>query len=151
MRILVFLAGLLMACRGEAAEVKAVDGDSLVIGERRIRLLGIDAPEYSQTCGDKDGYDYPCGQDSLRFMQELLAKGQVECKTVQKDIYKRDLSICYVNGEDINRKMIENGRAVVYRTDDTEYLAAEESARVNKRGVWQGKFMKPELYRILMK
>ena len=36
------------------AKIKAVDGDSLVWGDLRIRLLGLDAPEYRQTCGDQD-------------------------------------------------------------------------------------------------
>lgn len=33
-----------------AAPAIAVDGDSLEIGSRRIRLMGIDAPEYDQFC-----------------------------------------------------------------------------------------------------
>lgn len=84
-------------------------------------------------------------------MQKLIASEKVECRKKQQDIYKRDLSICYAGGRDINRLMLENGWAVVYRSDNPDYLAAEENARRNKRGIWQGKFMKPELYRILMK
>lgn len=151
MRLLIWGLVLLAVFPAYGAEVKVVDGDSLVIEGRRIRLQGIDAPEYSQTCGDKEGYDYPCGREALKFMKQLVQSGKVECQKIQKDIYKRDLSICYVNGEDINYKMIEYGWAVVYRTDNVDYLEAEKSARLTKRGVWQGKFMKPELYRVLMK
>ncbi|TIT92457.1 MAG: thermonuclease family protein, partial [Mesorhizobium sp.] len=37
------------------------DGDSLTLGTERIRMRGIDAPEYTQTCR-KEGADYPCGR-----------------------------------------------------------------------------------------
>lgn len=52
---------LLLGAGNAAAEVRAVDGDSLVAEGRRVRLLGIDAPEYAQTCGDARGCDYPAG------------------------------------------------------------------------------------------
>ena len=38
---------LLLGAGNAAAEVRAVDGDSLVAEGRRVRLLGIDAPEYA--------------------------------------------------------------------------------------------------------
>lgn len=127
---------LLLGAGNAAAEVRAVDGDSLVAEGRRVRLLGIDAPEYAQTCGDARGCDYPCGREALAFLQKLIASEKVECRKKQQDIYKRDLSICYAGGRDINRLMLENGWAVVYRSDNPDYLAAEENARRNKRGIW---------------
>ncbi len=133
------------------AKIKAVDGDSLVWGDLRIRLLGLDAPEYRQTCGDKDGNDYPCGLEALNYLKGLVNSGRVKCRRIKKDIYGRDLSICHVNGKDINREMIASGWAVAYRTKKEKYLAAEREAKRKYRGMWQGKFMKPELYRILTK
>lgn len=38
-----------------AAPAIAVDGDSLEIGSRRIRLMGIDAPEYDQFAKEQWG------------------------------------------------------------------------------------------------
>ena len=134
-----------------AADVRVSDGDSLVMQGRRIRLQGIDAPEYHQTCGDKNGLDYPCGLKALEFMQMLVKGKKVVCKKLATDIYKRDLSECFANGENINLKMLENGWAVLYRTDNPRYIAAQNQAEKSKIGLWQGKFMKPELYRILMK
>lgn len=133
------------------AKVKAVDGDSLVMNGRRIRLLGLDAPEYHQSCRNKKGDDYPCGKEALNYLKRLVSGGKVNCRRIKKDIYKRDLSICYVNGKDINREMIASGWAVAYRTKKEKYLEAEKYAKRKRRGMWQGKFMKPELYRILTK
>lgn len=150
MKILCFLSLLCLAVSAEA-KPKVVDGDSLVWNGRRIRLLGIDAPEYRQKCSDKDGKDYPCGLEALKFLKKQVAQGKFHCRKVAEDIYKRDLSICYVDGEDVNRKMITNGWAVAYRTKKSSYLKAEKNAKEKRKGIWQGKFMKPELYRILTK
>ena len=37
------------------------DGDSIKINNRKIRLVGIDAPELKQTC-IKEGEENPCGE-----------------------------------------------------------------------------------------
>lgn len=38
-----------------------IDGDTLAKGGERFRLLGIDAPELSQTCV-RGGESWPCGE-----------------------------------------------------------------------------------------
>ncbi len=63
----VLLSVALLAFPAVAAEPIAgrpsiTDGDTLVIRDTRIRLHGIDAPESAQTCKDKAGKDYHCGQ-----------------------------------------------------------------------------------------
>ena len=147
----IFVGWVLLSFPAMAADVKVSDGDSLVMQGKRIRLQGIDAPEYNQTCGDKDGFDYPCGKKALKFMRRLVKGKKVSCNKIATDIYKRDLSECFANGENINLKMLANGWAVVYRTDNPEYIKAQNQAKKAKKGLWQGKFMTPELYRILMK
>ena len=56
-----------------AAPAIAVDGDSLEIGSRRIRLMGIDAPEYDQFCKKNNGELYPCGQLAADYLKTLIA------------------------------------------------------------------------------
>ncbi|MFN7308848.1 MAG: thermonuclease family protein, partial [Acetobacteraceae bacterium] len=36
-------------------EARAIDGDTLQVGDTRLRLHGIDAPELRQTCEDSAG------------------------------------------------------------------------------------------------
>lgn len=57
-----------------AAPAIAVDGDSLEIGSRRIRLMGIDAPEYDQFCKKNNGELYPCGQLAADYLKTLIAE-----------------------------------------------------------------------------
>ena len=49
------------------AEKYVIDGDSLTIGDKEIRLIGIDAPEYNQTCFDDNNSEYDCGQEAYMF------------------------------------------------------------------------------------
>ena len=45
----------------------ALDGDSLVIKKIKIRLNGIDAPEFSQECLNAKSQQYQCGLVSKNF------------------------------------------------------------------------------------
>ena len=130
------------------ALIKAVDGDSLTDGETRIRLDGIDAPEIFQTCRNNKGEEYACGQEAYLYLQRLTADHDVHCSCLpQKDKYNRDLCECFVGDLSLNQKMVEAGWALPYRTE--KYAAQQNSATVQKRGLWQGKFMRPALFRAL--
>ena len=48
---------LLLPLQGAAQElVSVIDGDTLEVSGRRVRLFGIDAPEIKQKCKDIDDY-----------------------------------------------------------------------------------------------
>ncbi|MCQ2734555.1 MAG: thermonuclease family protein [Alphaproteobacteria bacterium] len=130
------------------AEIKVIDGDSLEIGKRRIRLNGIDAPEFSQMCKNQNEIEYDCGQKAMEFAANFLQNGHPECQCLpQKDKYGRELCECFVNGKSLNKALVSSGWAVMYR--ETAYQTAQDEAQEHKRGLWQGKFMRPALYRIL--
>ncbi len=152
MRTLIYavVLGLLPMSLAAAGRIKVVDGDSLFIGSREIRLSGIDAPEYHQLCLDKDGFKYECGKEARKALARL-AGPDLKCRTLVRDKYKRDVAVCESNGINLNRKMVEDGWAVAYKRYTDEYDAAEKRAKKKHLGIWQGKFMKPELYRILRK
>ena len=97
-----------------AAPAIAVDGDSLEIGSRRIRLMGIDAPEYDQFCKKNNGELYPCGQLAADYLKTLIAEKNITCRIHKQDKYKRDLCTCYAETTDLNAEMIRAGYAVVY-------------------------------------
>lgn len=133
-----------------ASEVTVKDGDSLEIGDRRIRLDGIDAPELTQICQNTRGEDYECGIDSLHYLENLVGQRDVDCKCLsQKDRYKREICECFADGISLNGAMVAAGQAIAYR--DETYLKEQENAEKNKLGLWQGKYMRPAIYRILHK
>lgn len=131
--------------------IYAVDGDSIKLREQNVRLAYIDAPEYYQTCKDSKGKEYNCGIKAREKLERLMKLGELSCKTIGKDIYNRDMSECFVGNVNVNLEMVKSGWAVVYKSTDVAYLDAQKDAKRAKLGIWQGKYMKPELYRILFK
>lgn len=157
MRLFVFFVMMIFFSTEAMAQVrvKVVDGDSLEIDDARIRLQGIDSPEYGQFCHKANNAPYDCGSEATKYMQKLVDMGKVVCIEEDIDRYGRHLSICYVDDYEnnlrlnINIEMLKAGWAVVYRSNDYEMFEAEQFAKDQKLGIWQGKFMKPELYRAL--
>ena len=72
-----------------------------------------------------------------------MLSGFVFAKNVRVDIsendrYGRSIGRVYVGDLDINAEMVKQGAAWVYRqySRDPSFLAFEEQARSNKRGLW---------------
>lgn len=90
----------------EGRVTRIIDGDTVEIGNESIRLLGINTPEK--------------GEIYYKEAKELLS-GLVLNKTVRlekekedKDLYGRKLRYIFLNNENINLKLIENGLANSY-------------------------------------
>lgn len=123
-------------------QVRVVDGDSLAIGERRLRLKGIDAPELEQRCR-RDGLAYSCGLEAVSHLRGLIAGSQVTCLGEGIDRYGRDLVRCSANSRDLNQAMVRAGHAVAYG----DYLQDETAARSEQVGLWAGEFDMPQQWR----
>ena len=122
--------------------VKITDGDSIKIGNNRIRLQGIDAPELKQKCKKKN-QEYNCGADSKKFLKFLIKDSDLTCKYKELDRYNRILGMCFVKGMNINEQMVENGWALAYRKYNKIFIENENNAKKNLRGIWGGDFEKP--------
>ena len=124
-----------------------IDGDSLQFNNHRIRIQGIDAPEYNQQCKDKEKKLYNCGETSKQYLISLIDKKPIFCKIHSKDKFDRDLCTCNIDNKDIASILVEKGHAISYI--DSNYQQEETNAKTNKRGIWQGDFIHPRLFRIL--
>jgi endonuclease YncB( thermonuclease family) len=125
---------------------RAEDGDTLMVGETKVRLFGIDAPEFDQTC-KRNGTQWSCGTDAAEALMRLVTGKDVQCVSTGKDQYGRILGSCSVGGTDVNRTMVALGYAVAYRRYSSDYVSAEQSAKAGKLGLWAGTFEIPEQYR----
>ena len=119
------------------------DGDSLTLDGRRVRLRGIDAPEYMQVCRNDDGADYACGKLARQALVQLIAARPVSCEGRQQDRYGRLLGDCSVGDVDLNRALVLAGWAVAYG----DFAAEEAAARAARRGIWAGSFERPQDWR----
>jgi len=128
--------------------VRVVDGDTLHAGDRRIRLVGIDAPEKTQTCRDAQGQAWACGLAATARLQALVAHGQVACAPQGTDRYGRTLAVCSAGDvADVGRALVREGYAVSYMGRGDGYLAEEDAARDEGVGLWRGAFERPADWR----
>ena len=130
---------------------KVVDGDTIKINSKKIRLYGIDAPEKKQKC--KKIYltisfmsftkDYKCGEVSTQKLIKKINKQKLNCNILDVDRYKRLIGECFKRNINLNSWMVSNGYAVAYRKYSKKYVSDEINAKNNKLGIWQGKFEMP--------
>ncbi len=129
------------------AAVVVLDGDSMRLKGRDVRLYGIDAPEYGQSCQLADGKSYRCGRDARNFLRKLVAQNPVKCRQIDLDRYGRDIAVCTAGKTELNRAMVESGWAVAYLNHSLNYVQAEKRARNARLGIWRGEFVEPEDWR----
>ena len=120
-----------------ADNLKIVDGDTIVLNGEKIRFSGIDTPELKQTCmnGDKKVF---CGKLAKMFLIKKIGNQTPECIREGKDVYKRTLAECFINGESLSSFMVKNGYACDYiYYSKGKYAKEQKYAQDNKLGVWK--------------
>ena len=123
--------------------VRAVDGDSLVLvqggDELKIRLHGIDAPEYDQ----------PEGPDSARMLHALVNRRDVTIHPISRDRYNRLVAkVVLPNGDDVGREMVRRGMAIAEMRHSSKYSTDQNFARKNFLGFWAtGGIIEPAIWR----
>lgn len=143
---LIFAAALYAAPQPIYGIALAGDGDSLTVSGQRIRLFGIDAPEFDQAC-TRSGQSWSCGKEAADQLSKLVTGRQVRCDPTGVDDFGRTLARCSAGSVDVNRTMVALGYAVAFRRYSSDYLSAEEAARNNRRGLWAGTFEMPSRVR----
>jgi len=119
-----------------------VDGDTLAADGSRLRLVGLDAPERGQSCGEGEKV-WACGEAARTLLQDMLAGRQVQCRGHRRDRYGRLLVTCRAGGTDPAAALVRRGLAVSTGGYDTE----EQAARLEKTGIWSGPFDRPADWR----
>jgi len=116
-----------------------VDGDTFDDSEgNRYRLLGIDAPEYSEGC---------LSGESKERLGELILGKKVRGEIIKEGKFGRDLVFVFLDGVFINDVLVEEGLARA-EGDDYQYSAllrkSEQEAKTIGRGVWSKECLPPE-------
>lgn len=128
-------------------EASVLDGDTLRIEGRVIRLYGIDAAEAAQTCRI-GAIEYPCGAMASAKLATLTLGHTVRCEGRDANREGDLLAVCFVGKTELNAALVEAGWALAYRRESEAYAAAEEHAKKAQKGLWRGGFVPPWEWRI---
>jgi len=112
--------------------VRVIDGDTFDLeGGQRIRLAGADAPEYPKGC---------LSFRAKERLEELILGKEVEIEPLKKDNFGRQMAFVKVGGLLLDRALVEEGLAQAASGENQKYgaelLAAQDSAKKAKRGIW---------------
>ncbi len=141
---LLLVPGCLGATHVFTGVVNAIpDGDTLWVqpddgsAPRKLRLLGIDAPEICQAGG-------VASRDEL---VRLVAHQRVRVRVEYLDSYGRDLAHLEHSGQDIGAQMVRSGQAWSnrWRGGLGPYASEEALARLGKNGLFA--MQQPEIPR----
>lgn len=112
--------------------LKITDGDTIKVqlssGPISVRFHSIDAPERDQ----------PWGPAATAALASRLGGQVVYLEVVEQDRYERLVAVVYLNDENINAWLVQQGHAWAYREylEDPQYCAWEGVARTSGRGLW---------------
>ncbi len=132
---------------GISGRVSVIDGDTLDVGGKRMRLYGIDAVETDQTCENARGVEWACGAGVSHEVRIRYQGKTATCDARAVDVYKRIVAVCRIAGRDIGRQLVIDGLALAYRKYSQDYVADENRARRARRGLHAGRMMRPGQFR----
>ena len=145
---LIVAAGCTHVIQGD---IRIIDADTVKIGQEKIRLLGVDAPETSQTC-TCGGKKVECGKQATAALKDFAAADKIYCKGDKRDRYGRTIGECFIRRDgteiNLNRWLVSNGYAVAYTQYSKKFAGDEAQAKAEKRGLWACEyFQNPAEYR----
>ena len=140
--------GILIFSSANSDLLIVTDGDTIRIGDERIRFSGIDAPEIKQICIYQE-IEFKCGEYSKNLLIEKISNQQVNCIREGKDQYGRTLAECFVGKESLSSYLVREGYAFAYRKYSNKFILDEEYAQSKGNGMWSMDFMFPWDFRKL--
>lgn len=130
-----------------SGKVRVIDGDTFDVGDVRVRLFGVDAPEKDQTCGGRGAPKWACGAWVTSEVRARYEGRRARCERQDTDRYGRAVARCSVNGEDMGRALVSDGLAFAYREYSLDYDLDEKRAAVRGVGVHGSAVQRPADYR----
>lgn len=109
-----------------------IDGDTIEMHGKRIRLDGFDTPERGSVCGRINVY-----QKAALALSDFIGSRTVTCEVSGEDGRGRSVAQCKVGEESLAEYMVENGWGRDWpRYSDGAYADEEKRAREAGTGLW---------------
>jgi micrococcal nuclease len=129
--VIVMLSALMISATApQTSDYRVIDGDTIAVGKKRLRLGCIDAPEMDQ----------PGGEESKQALIDILYGKPLKYRVSSTDRYGRDIVTLVVDDYIVNNKMVELGHAWWYEyycKENTKLGELQQNARANKLGLWK--------------
>ena len=94
----------------------AIDGDTIIINNYRIRLNGVSAPELSEEGGN----------EAKQAMQKILENKTIKCSLSGRKSYERYIGVCWIGAVDVGALLVLQGFARdCFRYSGGRYSALE--------------------------
>lgn len=137
------------ALAAEAGEVRVLDGGTLQLGRRVLRLDALRVPERGQAaCRDAaTGRTSDCGAAAAGVLAGLVAGHALSCRVRGEDPRGRALGTCEAGGVEVNTALVAAGWALAGAGAAPDLVATEAAARQAGRGLWSAATPVPERWR----
>lgn len=130
-------------CSEEGVVTWIVDGDTIIVrlqnGSEKIRMLGIDTPEFKNNTHKTEYYAY----EAFKYTKEQL-KGKKIClvkdPSNDRDRYGRMLRYVYIDSRFFNAELLRKGYADIFSKSEhkmkTYFMKLLQEARNSGIGMW---------------
>ena len=126
-----------------AGKATIIDGDTLDVGGKRIRIWGIDAVENDQRC-TLNGKPWDCGVEAKLALAKFLSDKEAVCTRQSLDRFGRTVAQCAAGGVDLGGWIVEQGHALDFPEYSSGYYAEQQArAQSGSKGLWRGQFLEP--------
>lgn len=119
-----------------AGKARVVNGETLEVGGQLVRLFGIAAPPTNEACLTSAGKSWACGQEAAFALAFETANRWLTCRERLR-VEGLIIATCLAGPYDLAALMVRKGWAVVRPDESREYMADEEKARSDGRGIWR--------------
>ena len=119
---------------------RVVDGDTVIVDGRRIRLLNVDTEE---SVHPHPSRNTSFGRKTSRAVKKAIQGKTAELECYGKDRYSRRLCYLFVDGENFNVKLVKQGWSRYYtkfgfsKEYHFEFTQAESKAKLEGIGIWK--------------
>ncbi|MDE0166387.1 MAG: thermonuclease family protein [Bryobacterales bacterium] len=113
------------------------DGDGLKVKGYKVRLAGLDAPEWNQPAKHRWGFWFNHGKRVKGALIREIGGRRVQVAVEGFDRYGRVLGTVSCRGCDVGEWLVRSGHAIACY--DNRYQDAESAAKSERRGMWSYK------------
>ena len=124
-----------------------VDGNTIQVGGKTkdgtcwggipIRLYGSLAPKPGETCTNKSGKVWPCGQQATVAISKIIRAREIACYHLDGEFDGHvPFATCISGRTDVAEEMVLQGFGKTFKGSDRYKLQQKEAQRV-RRGLWR--------------